>query len=106
MKALARALSGMCGGLGASGLYPAARACDCAIIDANASDPVPQKQSVKNSRRFFANRTCSGIVTQASRPALAQFTYKNALILNIANANSFHCGRPASGRRNFIARTL
>src|SRR3982751_2285468 len=62
MNAFALAWSGMFGGLGASGLYrPAARACVSAIIDAKASEPMPQKQSVKNSRRFRLNRICSAI---------------------------------------------
>src|SRR4051812_44896449 len=61
MNAFAFALSGMCGGLGASGLYRAASACCWAIIDVNASPPTPQKQSVRNSRRFRAYRICSAI---------------------------------------------
>src|SRR6476620_2648086 len=32
-----------------------------AMIDANASPPTPQKQSVRNSRRFRAYRICSAI---------------------------------------------
>src|SRR3954471_6558714 len=61
MNAFALALSGMCGGFGASGLYRAASACCWAISDANASPPTPQKQSVRNSRRFRAYRICSAI---------------------------------------------
>src|SRR5262245_16554690 len=61
MNAFAFALSGIWGGFGASGLCRAARAWLCAIMDANASDPTPQKQSERNSRRFRENRMCSGI---------------------------------------------
>src|SRR3954465_6915849 len=61
MNAFAFAWAGMCGGLGASGLYRPARACVSAIMEANASEPMPQKQSVKNSRRFRTNRLCSAI---------------------------------------------
>ncbi len=40
----AGAWSGFVGGFGASGFrLAAARACSCAIIDANASEPMPQK---------------------------------------------------------------
>jgi hypothetical protein len=46
---------------GASGLNRAARACSCAIMEANASEPAPQKQLVRNSRRFRLYRMCSGI---------------------------------------------
>src|SRR4051794_10936872 len=61
MNAFALACSGLCGGFGASGLYRAARACVWPTMEAKASEPIPQKQSVRISRRLRAYRICSGI---------------------------------------------
>src|SRR5271156_6051066 len=57
----AGAWPGFCGGFGASGLNRAARACSWASMEAKASEPAPQKQLVRNSRRLRLYRICSGI---------------------------------------------
>ena len=59
---LALALSGMCGGLGASGFMRSRRAAlPAAAWRAKASAPKPQKASRRNSRRLRVMRICSGM---------------------------------------------
>src|SRR5215470_15087015 len=63
MTAFALALSGIGGGLGASGfmLLVAARRASCCSIAPTASAPNPPKASVRNSLRLRVMRICSGI---------------------------------------------
>src|SRR3954451_22325697 len=97
----------MCGGFGASGFTMAARACSSAIIEAKASEPAPQKQSVRNSRRFRANRTCSAIsvhvkknieIEDSEGELLQTFTVVRLRAKKLDRHRSFgRCRRPASG---------
>src|SRR5436190_5461403 len=59
-KITAFAFAGWCAGRANSGLIAPARACWRSRMDANASEPNPQKASRTNSRRVRVTRTCSG----------------------------------------------
>ncbi len=89
----AGAWPGMCGGLGASGLrLPCgARACSCAIIEAKASEPTPQKQF---------DQELAAVSVVADVFASYQFTYRKALRLKTSSASSLR----RSGSFGFSAR--
>src|SRR5687768_4436733 len=67
MTALALALSGMCGGFGASGLIVDAAPRSRCINAPNAIAPNPQNDSEKKSRRLRAMGKCCGIMPPCPR---------------------------------------